>query len=332
MCRCLFPVKIKNPNYCPDSMFSFRRERFLDVPCGKCTNCRSNRRNEWSVRLKHALLEYGHAYFITLTYRDEDLPHDENGLPCFRYKDCQDFFKRLRKKYSSDNIKLQYFIVAEYGDNYYRPHYHLILFGLPKYEVVPTYVWRKGKFVLRNLVPELNEIIRSTWGHGRTDVGYCDFNCIGYLVSYCFKPSQRFSGESCERMKQFHKCSTKPFLGYYWHIKHFNNYVRFKFRWKDGDFSFPLPRIYKRKYKSSIKDNVEDFLKRHEYSVYLDTVCKEVKQQALRREFDNAAFIRLWCNGELTDSDFYFKIRDPSFVEKHQLRNEIRSLKEKSVF
>ena len=46
----------------------------FQVPCGKCIGCRLDYAKRWSDRM---YLEFDHtkkAVFITLTYRDEDLP------------------------------------------------------------------------------------------------------------------------------------------------------------------------------------------------------------------------------------------------------------------
>jgi hypothetical protein len=42
-------------------------------------------------------------------------------------RDLQLFFKRLRKAYP--DVKLRYFACGKYGEQFARPHYHVILFG-----------------------------------------------------------------------------------------------------------------------------------------------------------------------------------------------------------
>lgn len=86
------------------------------------------------------LTDWESASFITLTYDDEHLPAG-NGL---NYVDLQKFLKRLRKQLHEKKIK--FYACGEYGDNdeqiWYgnyredgkylgRPHFHLIVFGLP---------------------------------------------------------------------------------------------------------------------------------------------------------------------------------------------------------
>jgi len=45
------------------------------LPCGKCTGCKLERSRQWAVRLMHEAQLHERTSFITLTYRDEDLPN-----------------------------------------------------------------------------------------------------------------------------------------------------------------------------------------------------------------------------------------------------------------
>lgn len=53
-------------------------------------------------------------------------------------RDLQLFFKRLRKKTDG---KVIYYAVGEYGSNYSRPHYHIILFNAQQQDVITA--WTK---------------------------------------------------------------------------------------------------------------------------------------------------------------------------------------------
>ena len=97
------------------------------------------------------------AMFITLTYNPENEPTLINK------RDVQLFLKRLRQHYVREYLrqfpkkerqyrikyapKFRYLICAEYGERTLRPHYHGILFGIPKTdqsEVHVTNAWQKG--------------------------------------------------------------------------------------------------------------------------------------------------------------------------------------------
>lgn len=101
-------------------------EKPISVPCGKCLACLSNRRNDWSFRLEMEHRYSSGALFVTLTYDPKHLPNDE----CVSKQDVQKFLKRLRKAlYGNGCGALRYFAVGEYGSNFGRPHYHLLLFN-----------------------------------------------------------------------------------------------------------------------------------------------------------------------------------------------------------
>lgn len=109
------------------------------VPCGQCNPCRQNRRRQKTARLVLEASQHEHILFVTLTYEDVFLPReyhcpntdlsygssggvlDPSGL--------KNFIKRLRRKAAP--LKLRFFACGEYGEEKARPHYHLVIFGLP---------------------------------------------------------------------------------------------------------------------------------------------------------------------------------------------------------
>ena len=114
------------------------------VPCGKCIPCLKRRQRDWFIRIQQELLVSTCSYFVTLTYEDEHLDFDD-GVPVVSRRDCQLFFKRLRKEIYPD--KVRYFLCSEYGPRTLRPHYHCIIFNFPvnldAYKTI-TKCWKKG--------------------------------------------------------------------------------------------------------------------------------------------------------------------------------------------
>lgn len=166
MCTC--PVKILNPSkwIAPDQ----GQQLYLYVPCGHCSECRSQKRNEWRIRswseCCDTIVDGGYTLFDTLTYASEYLPRlsDFVDVPkhldfsCFRADDITLFFKRLRIRLTrmgyDPSDKLKYFLVCEYGKrNTRRPHYHLFFFVRQSF--VPCLV--------------LSQAIADAWHLGRTD-------------------------------------------------------------------------------------------------------------------------------------------------------------------
>ena len=92
------------------------------VPCGKCPACLANQRSEWIFRLQQEYLVSSFSIFVTLTYDDEHVPLDFS----VNKRDVQLFHKRLRKHFPSADLR--YYLVSEYGDHTFRPHYHGLYF------------------------------------------------------------------------------------------------------------------------------------------------------------------------------------------------------------
>lgn len=134
MCNC--PIYIPNPS----RRWNFDAPLRIAVPCGHCAACRKQKRDEWFFR---SLVEYnkyicngGSVYFITLTYREDDIPRmtlpDGSEITAFSRKHIRAFCKYMRiwlkrHGYPPDGIK--YLICSEYGGHSTkRPHYHGILY------------------------------------------------------------------------------------------------------------------------------------------------------------------------------------------------------------
>lgn len=105
-------------------------ERPISIPtgyagCGSCMSCRFNLRRTWTARILMEQKTHEHSAFVTLTYRDSDLPAN-NSLD---KKSTRYFLDRLRKQVGYGTFR--FYLVGEYGTLSTRPHYHLALFGFP---------------------------------------------------------------------------------------------------------------------------------------------------------------------------------------------------------
>lgn len=101
-----------------------RNGRWKEYACGHCMPCRIQRSREYATRCMHESLYWSSSSFVTLTYDDDHLP--VGGT--LEKRDLVLFLKRLRKAWIET---IKYFCSGEYGERKGRPHYHLILFGVP---------------------------------------------------------------------------------------------------------------------------------------------------------------------------------------------------------
>lgn len=146
-------VNCSDPQLVSISDAHTQTKRKILVNCGKCWHCRQTKINDWTTRMYAHCEDYKFVYFITLTYASfysSDSPvtkllmrklgdavwvRDNNNFnhrlcynPCLLVKKhYQDFLKRLRK--NTGNNTITYVISGEYGHDYGRPHFHMILFS-----------------------------------------------------------------------------------------------------------------------------------------------------------------------------------------------------------
>lgn len=152
----------------------------LCVPCGKCPACLANHRAEWIFRLKQEAKFSEFSCFVTLTYNDEHVPRDMS----VNKKDVQDFHKRLRKHFPPGDLR--FYLVSEYGDHTFRPHYHGLYFFKHTYDIDSIY-----------------DIFVKSWKQGFIYFGEVEEGSIVYCTKYCLK--HKFTPEG--RKPTFRLCS-----------------------------------------------------------------------------------------------------------------------------
>lgn len=154
----------------------------LKLPCGKCPECQKDYYTQWATRGSRELARWDSSVFITLTYDDEHLP--EQGS--LNKKDCQDFIKRLKKRFRSNKKNpIRQIYCGEYGSKTLRPHYHVILFNCDFEDRKPWRLTEQGKQVYTSRV--LNDL----WGNGNAEFGYAEPGSVAYLFKYILKKKSR---------------------------------------------------------------------------------------------------------------------------------------------
>lgn len=218
----------------------------LKVPCGQCIGCRIDKSREWALRCHHEAQLHEKNSFLTLTYNDENLPHQ--GVLIKHH--LQKFFKRLRTnlKRSGQCDKIRYYACGEYGEKFARPHFHVCLFG---YDFPDKYL---------HTVHNGNELYRShflekAWPYGFASIGQLTFESAAYVARYILKKKNgkqavhhyeqidETTGEVFEMPKEFTTMSLRPGIGHEW-------YQRFKSDCYPSDFAVHegkkhrVPRYY----------------------------------------------------------------------------------------
>lgn len=234
------------------------RDAYLDmpitVPCGKCIGCRLEKSRQWAIRCMHEASLYEDNCFITLTFKNSNLPKDGSlDVEIF-----QRFMKRLRRRCEGTsqvwNEKKQKYInpirvfyCGEYGTvckncskskilcecgNFVkalgRPHFHACIFN---YDFKDKYAWsrRNGHTYYRS------DLLEDLWNYqGHCIIGDLTFESAGYTARYVTKKldgklaldtNHYFShwdnetGEMIEKVKEFAQQSRNPGLARWWYDK-----------------------------------------------------------------------------------------------------------------
>lgn len=138
--------------------------------------------------------------FVTLTYDDEHLPKDGS----VSIRDMQLFIKRLRKQ----GYKFRYYLVGEYGDQTYRPHYHLALFGFPQ-------CFRGQTDLRKSVCCKTCSSIKSAWqSQGAIQVAFLEPASASYIAGYVTKKIKGLGVSLPPGLSpEFQRVSLKPGLG-----------------------------------------------------------------------------------------------------------------------
>lgn len=196
---CYFPIKI------PGIDKSGHPKLFN---CGRCIGCRLEYSRQWAVRIVHESQMHEHKYFLTLTYRDEELIHGY-AKPTLYPRHLQLFMKRLRKEYGNG---IRFFACGEYGDRTNRPHYHMCLFGV-------DFVDRKIHSIKNGNYLYSSAMLNSLWTHGNCLIGDVTFESAAYVARYILDKktgpqSEYYKTEGIE--PEFVRMSRRPGIGTSW--------------------------------------------------------------------------------------------------------------------
>lgn len=167
--------------------------------------CRINHRRIWTHRLLLERVKHGDAAFVTLTYRDEVCP------PELDKPEAQRWLKRVRRR--MEPHRLRFFMVGEYGEETWRPHYHAALFGFPNCVRGRTdhRLIARGKSCCAPC-----DFLASTWPHGGVDCRELAEQTAQYLVGYVVKKmnrEDRMPPGREELTPEFSRMSLKPGIG-----------------------------------------------------------------------------------------------------------------------
>ena len=196
---CVNPVKIKHEG------------DWLEVPCGKCIACLQLRAKNWANRiiLEARYCGFDNCCFLTLTYDNIEL-EKRNEVLRLDKRHIQLWLKRFRKDCDARGKKIRYYCCGEYGTSFYRPHYHVVLFGLSVTDIFIFYT--NGKQVCSNGGASVQ---LKSWPYGYCFVAGFSEGSAFYVASYLGKstPERRRMLEKLGLPPEFPMMSRKPGIG-----------------------------------------------------------------------------------------------------------------------
>ena len=154
--------------------------------CGACVPCRVGTKMTWKTRIHLEALGYSQNSFVTLTYRDDALVYSiQAKAPTLIPDDLKNWLKRFRIAYQrkkDPTFSMRFYAAGEYSPKE-RPHYHLILFG------VPGCAYGKSRYCDGVTVDccFICDLIRDTWGKGIIESQVAAKEHGGYVAGYVMK-------------------------------------------------------------------------------------------------------------------------------------------------
>lgn len=179
---CLYPKLIKNRKYISNkknggNIPPVNDKRVLTVPvgCGKCMECKKQKKRLWQVRLQEEIRENKNGKFVTLSFSNESLKELENEIKGLSGYDMDNevarlsirrYLERWRKKHKRS---VKHWFVTELGQtNTERIHIHGIM-------------WTDKR-----------EDIEKIWKYGHVYIGdYVNEKTINYIVKYVNKVDEK---------------------------------------------------------------------------------------------------------------------------------------------
>lgn len=185
--------------------------KYVTVSCRKCHNCKIQKQTELEFGCLMSLLQgykFGTgASFVTLTYNNDYLPlvsKDDKFYGTLDKKQFNLWWQKVRKVFRDRSQYVpQFMACGEYGSDFDRPHYHVLVFGsnFNEFRNIALDCWKKENNYM-----------------GLVDCKPLRQGAIRYVVDYIMKENdltfQKYDYLGLQR--PFLRHSTRLGLDYFW--------------------------------------------------------------------------------------------------------------------
>lgn len=207
MSQCMSPYIVENHGI------------LMEVPCGKCPNCRARKITQWVQRLTDELKCNDFAYFVTLTYSDANLRYirapDGSFVQSLNREDYTQYLHKVKYLCDKTLVGFRYFGCGEYGKTTSRPHYHFVIFLRVARKIHPftgkEYIDDKSAWT--NDPMSISNMLLSQWIYGDAcqAVPVTDDRVFAYICKDMAKNVDRLTEDV--RLATFHTMSKRPPIG-----------------------------------------------------------------------------------------------------------------------
>lgn len=256
----------------------------LKRPCGMCIACRLTNIESWTTRMVHESMMHEDTTFITLTYKDD--PFD------LQPEDLKKFFYKIRKLIYPQRVS--YYAVGEYGDDFGRPHYHVILYGLHFSDAIYLKKSPSGRRLYSS------DILQKCWTHGHANFAIADVSSMKYCAGYALKKMKgdQYGGKNKDdyyghRTPEFMRSSRKPALGLRWLEKYYKQFEADDFCIIDGRPT-KIPQYYEKKMLDMCPGLLETLKVNREHSSFEHHLAAPLERSEERLDVKHELLTRLF--------------------------------------
>lgn len=210
-----------------ENISDWQVQKLLEIPCGSCLSCRIDYSQDWAVRAQFESKLWKHNYFVTLTYDDDHLVYGNQGNPTLVKAHIDDFIATLRNYFKKKHkfTGIRYLLCGEYnssGERSLNPHYHLILFNCPLFDLTIDFPSPEGGIIHKlngiNMPMFYSKLIDDIWAKGFISIDDANFNTEAYVSQYILKKqkgeSSSIYSEAFGVIPPFLRMSNKPGIGF----------------------------------------------------------------------------------------------------------------------
>lgn len=205
---------------------------------------------------------------ITLTYAPEHLPKNGSIVP----EHAVNFMKRLRehadRKENRQGIKT--YGCAEYGEQFGRPHYHIILFNYTFRDAKP-YGGKPGYYT--------SDILNQVWGFGGTQVMDLTFDSAAYVARYIMKKlTGARAGEYGEKLPEQTICVSQKGIGKDWYKENKHKIYAIDLMHVNGQKIKPIT-YYDKRYEIEHTENYKKIKEKRKQEIekYIAKIHEEIR-------------------------------------------------------